>query len=225
VLTHSAALDGRSTADVWVGNGATTPGHVVTYEPSTGLVLLQVQAVDGRTSATLATDAPTPGALAVAVGRADDRDIAVPVFVTSAGRDGYTIGGLNDSLVPGMPVFNLAGELFGVAVPDGRETRAIPVRQAAERMLARATTGERLSSFGLGFQAPVGRVAETFGTDGVIISDVLAGGPGDAADLRVGDVLLAVGETPIDSAETATWRCACVWSGDEPFRRAAPGDH
>jgi S1-C subfamily serine protease len=204
VLTHSAALDGRSTADVSVGNGLTTPGHVVTYEPPTGLVLLQVQAVSGRTSATLATQAPMPGALAVAVGRSDDRDIAVPVFVTSGGREGYTIGGLNDGLLPGMPVFTLAGELFGVAVPNGRETRAIPVGLAAERMLARAATGERRSSFGLGFQAPVGLVAETFGTDGVLISDVLAGGPGDVADIRVGDVLLAVGETPLDSVDTAS---------------------
>jgi S1-C subfamily serine protease len=204
VLTHSAALDGRSTADVSVGNGLTTPGQVVTYEPPTGLVLLQVQRPEGRPSATLATDAPTTGALAVAVGRSDERELAVPVFVTSVGQGEYTIGAVNHALLPGMPVFNLAGELFAIAVPAGGEIRAIPVRQAAERMLARASIGERRSSFGLGFQMPSGRLADTFGNDGVIISEVLPGGPGDAAEIRVGDVLLAVGDVQIDSAETAT---------------------
>jgi S1-C subfamily serine protease len=151
----------------------------------------------------LAVEAPTPGALAVAVGRSNERELAVPVFVTSVGPDEYTIGAVNDALLPGMPVFNLAGELFAIAAPDGRAVRAIPVRQAAERMLARASSGERRSSFGLGFQVPTGRLLETFGTEGVLISNVLPGGPGDAADMRVGDVLLAVGDVQIDSADTA----------------------
>jgi S1-C subfamily serine protease len=203
VLTHSAALDGRSTVDVSEGNGITTSAPVVTYEPSTGLVLLQVRKSEGRTAATLASDAPAPGALAVAVGRSDDREIAAPVFVTSVGRDEYTIGAVNDAVLPGMPVFTLAGELFAIAAPDGREVRAIPVRQAAERMLARASTGERRSSFGLGFQVPTGRLTDTFGNEGVVISEVLPGGPADAADVQAGDLLLAVGDVQIDSAETA----------------------
>jgi S1-C subfamily serine protease len=203
VLTHSAALDGRSVTDVSLGNGLTTAAQVVTYEPPTGLVLLQVQRSEGRTSAPFAVQAPTPGALAVAVGRSDERELAVPVFVTSVGPAEYTMGAVNDALLPGMPVFNLAGELFAIAAPDGRTVRGIPVRQAAERMLTRAATGERRSSFGLGFQVPMGRLTERFGNEGVIISEVLPGGPGDAADIAVGDVLLAVGDVPIDSADTA----------------------
>jgi hypothetical protein len=102
-----------------------------------------------------------------------------------------------------MPVFNLAGELLAISAPDGRTVRGLPVRQAAERMLTRAATGERRSSLGLGFQVPTGRLSETFGNEGVIISEVLPGGPGDAADIQVGDVLLAVGEVVVDSADTA----------------------
>jgi S1-C subfamily serine protease len=70
-------------------------------------------------------------------------------------------------------------------------------------MLTRAATGERRSSFGLAFQAPTGRLSAIFGSEGVIISDVVPGGPGDAAGLQVGDVLLAVGDVPIDSTDTA----------------------
>jgi hypothetical protein len=145
-----------------------------------------------------------PGALAVAVGRSEDRDLAVPVFVTGVGTGWYTIGAAHDNVLPGMPLFNLTGELFAVAAPEGREVRAIPVRQAAERMIARAAAGERRSSFGLGFQALSGQLTDVFGTEGVIITAVLPGGPADAADIRVGDVLLTVGDERIDSVETAT---------------------
>lgn len=203
VLTHSAALDGRSVADVSVGNGLTTAAQVVSYEPPTGLVLLQVQRPEGVASAPFAVQTPTPGELAVAVGQSNERELAAPVFVTGVGPDDYTFGAVNDALLPGMPVFNLAGELFAIAAPDGRTLRGLPVRQAAERMLTRAATGERLSSLGLGFQVPTGRLSETFGNEGVIISEVLPGGPGDAADIQVGDVLLAVGEVLVDSADTA----------------------
>jgi S1-C subfamily serine protease len=147
---------------------------------------------------------PTAGALAVAVGRSADHELAVPAFVTSVGRDEYTIGAANDGLMPGMPVFNLAGEVFAIAAPVGRTVRAIPVRQAAERMLARATKGERRSSFGLAFQVPVGGLADMFGGEGVLVTEVLSGGPADAADIRVGDVLLSVGGQAIDSADVAT---------------------
>lgn len=203
VLTHSAALDGRSTVDVSAGSGLTTSAHVVSYEPPTGLVLLQVQQSVGHPPATLATDAPAPGALAVAVGRFEEREVAAPVFVTSVGRDAYTIGAVTDGILPGMPVFNLGGELFAIAAPDGTAVRAISVRQAAERMLVRAATGERRSSFGLGFQALTGRLTDAFGREGVLISGVVPGGPGDVADVRPGDVLLAVGDVEIDSADTA----------------------
>jgi S1-C subfamily serine protease len=175
--------------------------NVVAYEPSTGLVLLQT-AIPGRTPAALAVEAPPAGALAVGVGRSSDGDIAVPVFVTRAGGDRYTIG-TDEAILPGMPVFNLAGELFAVAAPDGREVRAIPVRAAAGRLMARAASGERRSAFGIGFQAPSGLLTSTFGQTGVVITDVLGGGPADLAGLQVGDVIQAIGEATVDSPDVA----------------------
>jgi S1-C subfamily serine protease len=203
LLTHTDALNGRSTVPIASGNGVTTSGPVVTYEPSTGLVLLQIPRPEGRPLAALAGAAPAPGALGVAVGQSGEQDLAVPVFVTGVGREQYTIGTVHDGLLPGMPVFNLTGELFAIVAPDGRNVRAIPVREAAARMLARVAAGERRSSFGLSFQMPAGQLVDVFGAGGVIVSDVLPGGPADAADIRVGDVLLAVGEVQIDSADTA----------------------
>jgi S1-C subfamily serine protease len=129
--------------------------------------------------------------------------VAVPVFVTSAGADEYTVSGSDHAVLPGMPLFTLSGELFALAAPDGARVRAPSVRQAAERLLARASSGDRRSSFGLGYQIPEGGVADIFGREGALVTAVLAGGPGDAAAIRVGDVLLAVGGVTIDSVETA----------------------
>lgn len=201
VLTHSGALNGRSSVPLSTADGP-IDGHVVAYEPRTGLVLLRSAPAERR-AATPAGEAPAAGALAVGVGRAEGRDIAVPLFVTEVGGDRYTLGGSTDSVLPGMPVFNLAGELFAIAAAGGREGRAIPVRDAAERLIARASAQERRSSFGLGFQALDGALTRVFGEQGVVVTDVLEGGPADLAGAEVGDVLLAVGDVEVDAAATA----------------------
>jgi S1-C subfamily serine protease len=202
VLTHAMALDGESSVDLALENATTRRARVVAYEPTYGLALLQTDP-SGKPSVAMAAERPAAGALAVAVGRADDRDLAVPVFITSVGADRYTIGAVGETLMPGMPLFTLDGELFAIAAPDGPEVRAIPVRQMAAKMMARAAAGENRSSFGLGIQAPAGALAAVFGKEGVIVSEVLAGGPADTADIVVGDILLAVGEVEIDSVDTA----------------------
>jgi S1-C subfamily serine protease len=203
VLAHSRALDGRSSVPLSGGTGRTVGAQVVAYDPLTGLVLLQTEP-SGIQPVALATEAPAAGALAVGVGRSEGHDIAVPVFVTGVAGNRYTIGAVNESILPGMPVFTLAGELFAVAAPDGAEVRAIPAREATDRLLAHVATGRRQSSFGLGFQTLIGSLTGTFGEQGVIITDVIEGGPADLAGVLVGDVLLRVGDLEIDSVETAT---------------------
>jgi membrane-associated protease RseP (regulator of RpoE activity) len=154
---------------------------------------------------------PPAGALAVAVGRSEVRELAVPVFVTGVGRDEYAIGAVNGALMPGMPVFNLAGEVFAIAVPGGQEVRAVPVRAAAERLLARASSGEPpASSFGLGVQEVTEGLTAAFGSGGVIVADVVPGGPVDRMGVRAGDVLLSVGGVAIDSTDAALRALAAV---------------
>jgi S1-C subfamily serine protease len=203
VLTHSAALHGRSTASVSIGSEGSTDAEVASYEPATGLVLLTVAPQPGPAAAPVAADAPALGSLAVAVGRSAERDLAVPVFVTGAGRDGYTVGAVGEALLPGMPVFNLGGELFAIVAPGDLSARAIPVQGAAARLRSRASSAERPASFGLSFQAIDGNLTVIYGDAGVLIADVLPEGPGDAAGIRAGDVLLAAGDVPIDSVDTA----------------------
>ena len=151
VLVHSVTLGGRSAVQIATADGRRVEAQVVVYEPSTGLALLQTEPVT-RPSATLADDAPLPGTLAVAVGRWDGADVAVPVFVTGAGRDRYPISALDDAVRRGMPVYNLQGELLAIAAPDGAELFAFPAKEAATRLIARAAAAERPSSVGVTLQ-------------------------------------------------------------------------
>lgn len=203
VLTHSAALGGRSSIPVATADGRMLEGRVAAYELSTGLALLQTDAA-ARPAPTFARDAPAAGTLAVAVARWDGHDIAVPLFVTSAGTDYYRLGATDDAVRAGMPLYTLDGELFAIAAGNGREGVAFPVREAANRLMGRAAAGQRPLSLGLALQGLGGPLGALFGSKGVLVNHVVRGGPADAAGVTPGDVLLAVGDAETDSPEAAT---------------------
>lgn len=201
VLTHASALDGRMTMPLVTADGRSVDGEVIAYEPATGLVLLRTEAM-GIPAPILTAAAPSAGALVVAAARSEQRDIAAPLFVTDVGGDRFMLGGAGD-LPPGMPVFTMAGELFAIAGPDDGQVRAIPAREGAERLLARAASGERPSSFGVSVQALDERLAAVFGESGVVITDVIPGAPAELAEVQAGDVLLTVGGVEVDTPGAA----------------------
>lgn len=202
VLTHSAALDGRTSIPLATAGGRMLDARVAAFELSTGLALLQTEPAS-RPSLTLAQDAPGAGTLAVAVGRWDGRDIAVPLFVTTVGTNRYRLGTSDEAVFSGMPLYTLDGELFAIAAGNGRDSVAFPVREAANRLMARAAAGERLVSFGLGLQGVTGALGSIFGSGGVLVNQVVRGGPADTAGIAPGDLLLAVGEVETGSTEAA----------------------
>jgi len=202
-LTHIAALDGRSPVQLSTASARVADARVVAYEPATGLVLLHIEPL-GIPSVRLASDAPPPGTLAVAAAHVQDRDIAIPVFITAIDGGRYMIAATDGSLAAGMPIYNLDGELLAIAAPDRNEIRAFPAAAAVERLIARAGAGAPPSSIGIAFQQISGPLTPAFGDEGVIITDVVEGGPADLAGLQPGDVLLAVGEGDTNSTEAAT---------------------
>lgn len=212
VLTHNAALDGRSPVQLSTAAARMSDAQVVAYEPSTGLVLLQVQRL-GAPPARLAGDAPSPGTLAVAAGHREGRDVAIPVFITAVDGERYTIGAMGGSIVPGMPLYNLDGELIAIAAPEPNGIRAFPAAAAAQRLIAQATAGERPSSIGVAFQQINGLLTRAFGDGGVIITEVVAGGPAGVAGLQDGDVLLAIGEEEVESADRAARALSSMAAG------------
>jgi S1-C subfamily serine protease len=212
VLTHSAALDGRSSVPLATADGRMLDARVAAYELSTGLALLQTEP-STRPSLPLAPDAPAAGTLAVAVGRWDGRDIAVPLFVTTVGTDHYRLGAADQAVRAGMPLYTLDGELFAIAAGAGRDSIAFPVREAARRLMARAAAGDERVSFGLGIQGVSESLAAVFGSAGVVVNQVVPGGPADAAGIAPGDLLLAVGDVPTGSTEAAARALILVTPG------------
>ena len=200
LLTHAAALDGRLAVQISSDNGMATQARVAAYEPSTGLVLLETEGAE-RTPARVATALPQAGTMAVAVGRSADRTVAVPVFMTDPAGDVYTFGTLGAAVLPGMPVYTLDGDLFAIAAPEGGIVRGFPAQQAFARLAAQAASVQpQPSSFGLTFGLPDPEAGDA---QGVVITDVVAGGPADAAGIEPGDILLSIGDQAIDSLETA----------------------
>ena len=202
VLTHVEALDGRAAVQITAADGAVMDGQVAAYEPSTQIVLLRTQS-PVTASAPLSAVAAAPGALAVAVGRWSGRDISVPVFITSMSEGHYTLSDASGALRAGMPLFTVDGELFAIAGRDEGGAHAFAVRDAAARLIARASSGTPLASFGICVQEPAEVSIDIVGGKGVLISEVVEGGPASEVDIRAGDLLLAVGPTEVGSAETA----------------------
>lgn len=216
ILTHAAALDGRTSFDVTIAAGRSVPATVAAYEPSTGLVLLQTPAAE-RPLPTLAAAAPEVGSLTAGIGRTKGGDVALPVFVTAVARDRFTVGGVQ-TIGPGLPLYTLEGDLIAIAV-GGISGTAYPAADAATRLIARAAAGDRRASLGLSLQDRTGPLATAFGDSGVLVTAVVPGSPSDRADVEPGDVLQAIDDLPIATTQAAAAAVAALKPGAEATLR------
>jgi hypothetical protein len=201
VLTHVNAVRGRESVSVQTAEGSRDM-RFAAYEPATGLVLLESEVPIGSPAA-MADEPPTAGMLAVAAASFQGRDVAIPLFVTSVAPDRYTVSGSGSRVVQTMPVYTVEGKLLAIISGEGPEGHALPAGPAVQRLLARASTGERLASIGAAFQELTPSLQQAFGEGGVLLSDVMEGGPADLAGAQAGDVLLRVGETDVTTIEQA----------------------
>jgi len=201
LLTYAAALDGRLAVQVVTADGRTGDAVLAAYDPVTGLVLLMT-ASGLAPAAVLASAPPAAGSLAVAVGHAGGRPIARPAFVTLTGPEHVVVTPAGPGAAPGLPVFTVEGSLIGVIGAPG-SGEVVLASGVVDRLIASAAAGDVPRSFGLAVQRLDGVLTQVFGTRGVLVSDVVPGGPAALAGLESGDVLLAVGETGITSLDEA----------------------
>lgn len=221
VLTHASALHGRSTMQVETAGSGFADARVAAYEPSTGLVLLQTEGT-GASAPPLASGPLEAGALVIGAARQRGRSVAAPLFITSVDDDRYGLGA-GTAVLPGMPLYTLDGELFAIAAGDGPGGHAFAVAGAATRLTAAAASGRRPGAFGLSFQPIAHGLVPAFGEQGVLISDVVEGGPAAAAGLAAGDVLLAVGDVPVGSVDAAARALSAIEAGTTTALRTMRG--
>jgi hypothetical protein len=200
VLTHATALAGRESASVATAE-TTHEMRIAAYDPATGLALLESGSPLGAPAPIGAE--PEAGMLVAAAAAWQGRDVAVPLFVTSVAPDRYTVTSTVPRTLQAMPLYTLEGELLAVLSGDGPEWQAFPAGPAVQNLLARAGKGERLASVGAAFQQLTPPLQQAFGEGGVLISDVVDGGPAGLAGVQAGDVLLRVGEVDVATVEAA----------------------
>lgn len=200
VLTHANVVRGREVVPVATVE-ANHDMRVVAYEPETGLVLLQSVSAIGSPPPMAAV--PAAGALAVAAASWQRRDIAIPLFVTAVARDRYSVSAAVPRAFETLPLYTPDGALLAILAGEGAQRQAFPAGLVVEDLLARAARGERVASFGVSFQELTPSLQEAFGDGGVLVSDVVAGGPADLAGMQSGDVLLRVGEIDVASVDDA----------------------
>lgn len=202
LLTYAAALDGRLAVQVVTAQGQSGDAVLSAYDPVTGLTLLKT-APGLAPAAVLASAPPAEGSLAVAVGHAAGRPVARPAFVTMAGPGHVVVTPAGPGAAPGLPVFTVQGSLVGVMGAPG-SGEVVLASGVVDRLIARAAAGDVPRSLGLAVQRLDGPLTRVFGDRGVLVSEVVPGGPAALAGLEPGDVLLGVGETAVTSLDDAS---------------------
>jgi S1-C subfamily serine protease len=206
IVTSDEGLAEEGEVRVTLPSGESLVAHPVGRDPSTAIALLKVERPDLQPVA-LATTIPAPGALVVAVGaEAGGPTAALGLIAVSTGPWQSLRGGEIDARIEldarlrssaeGGLVVNATGQAVGMAVFAPRRRVLVIPSATIGRIAARLETDGRIPRgyLGLGLQA----VTIEGGGSGVMVMSVDPNGPGAAARIHQGDVLVSWDGKPIN---------------------------
>ena len=221
VLTNSHVVRGARGVEVGLTDGRRLPARIVGEDPSTDLAVVRAHA-SGLPFATLASQAPRPGQLAVAIGNPLGFESTVSAGVVSAvgralrGRDGRLVENVIQHTAPlnpgssGGPLVDVRGRVLGVntaiiamaqgigfAIPAATASWVVP-RLLAEGRVRRGWLGLA------GRTRPVPRALARrldLAASAVEVLQVVPGGPAEQAGVRVGDWIVRFAERPVASID------------------------
>jgi S1-C subfamily serine protease len=208
-LVSDHLLDVDEEIRAHIANGEVT-ARVVGRDAGTDLALLHVEG-GSLTPVTFAADAVRVGEIVLAVGRTWTGLVAHPGFVTHLSGPHQVSPGfrlehaIHTSLDPfsgfsGGALVNVRGEVAGISTSalDRGRGLAIPARDVA-RVVESLRRHGRLRRGYLGISSlPVAlpeRQRQGAAERGLLVTSIAPGSPADAAQLLVGDVILAIDET------------------------------
>jgi S1-C subfamily serine protease len=205
VVTSDEGLAEEGEVRVMLPGGENTVAHPIGRDPSTAIALLKVDRADLQPVAMAATK-PSPGALVLALGAEDGAPTAALGLVSvSRGPWQSMRGGEIDARVEldarlrsaaeGGLAVNAAGQAFGMMVFGPRRRVLVIPSVTIDRIAARLETHGRIPRgyLGLGLQL----VSIDVGSSGVMVMSVDPKGPGAAANIHQGDVLVSWDGKPI----------------------------
>jgi Do/DeqQ family serine protease len=211
VLTNNHVVDSAMTILVRTRDGRALPGRLVGRDAATDLAVVKVDATDLVAAKFADSDAARVGEWVVAIGSPFGLGYTVTAGVLSAkGRGGLGMNAIEDylqtdaSINPGNsggPLCNLAGEVLGIntmIVGRGQGIGfAVPSRMAqrvAEQILK---TGHVARPWlGVAVQDVTPEIAAAIHlptASGALVNNVADGSPAYKANVRPGDVIVALG--------------------------------
>jgi S1-C subfamily serine protease len=205
VVTSDEGLAEEGDIRVTVSGGEESVGQLVGRDPTTAVALLRIQETTVPPVA-MAAAIPSPGALALAVGAEDGAPTAfLGLVCVSRGAWQSMRGGDIDARVEldarmrrtaeGGLAVNAAGQAFGMTVFGPRRRVLVIPSITIGRVAARLEAHGRIARgyLGLGLQS----VSIQGGGAGLIVVSVDPKGPGAAANIHQGDVLVSFDGKPI----------------------------
>jgi S1-C subfamily serine protease len=210
ILTSDEGVADEGEVHVTLPGGEAVAAEIVGRDPSTAIALLKVDRSDLRPVA-LSAAIPAPGALVVAVGAEAGAPIAALGLVALARGPWQSMrGGEIDARIEldarvrrtseGGLALNAGGQGFGMTVFGPRRRALVIPAATLGRVAARLEAHGRIPRgyLGLGLQP----VTSEGGSPGIMVMSVDATGPGAAAGIHQGDVLVTWDGKPVAGLQT-----------------------
>ncbi len=234
IVTNNHVVEGASRIGVIFNDGTQVPARLIGVDPDSDLAVLRIDAKK-LAAAPIGTSADLMiGETVVAVGNPFGLSGTVTTGVVSAlgrsvpskeaGRTFTDFIQTDASINPGNsggPLLNIEGKVVGINTAILGNAQgigfAIPVDRARKVI-------QDLLRYGQVHSAWIGAVTATItpeeakrlsvrATRGAMVARIFGGSPAQAAGLRAGDVITAVGDKPVDSREAFSTFTATVPSG------------
>ncbi len=220
VLTNHHVIAGMTEIQVQLSDGRKSPARLIGSDPSTDIAVLSIEAKNIEPLPLGDSDQMLPGQQVFAIGNPLALGESVSRGIVSARDRAINDSGLeflqHDAAVnpgnSGGPLLNIRGEIIGINSQIASNTGrfqgisfAIP-SNTARRVLESITARGRIVRVWIGLQMQnlTPRLAANFGvpdTDGVLITDVVRGAPGELAGLKAGDVVRKISGKPVRNAD------------------------
>src|SRR5881296_3504527 len=236
ILTNNHVIENAQDIIVRLSDQRKFTAKLVGRDPKTDIAVLKVDAPRPLPAATLGdSDTLRVGQWAIAIGNPFGLDRTVTVGIISAtartrvGVATYESFIQTDASInpgnSGGPLLNIDGQVIGVntaIVAAGQGIGfSIPVNMAKEVMRQLIAKGRVVRGWlGIAIQDVTDELAGAFGVrerEGVLVSEVIKGGPAEAAGVRQGNVIVELNGAPIKEVPELQRRVAAVAPG-QPVR-------
>jgi serine protease Do len=218
ILTNNHVVDAADRLEVTLADGRVLDATVVGTDPRTDLAVIRVKGQDLPAAELGDSSQVAVGDWVIAIGNPFGLEHSVTAGIISAvGRTDVTSADRADfiqtdaAINPGNsggPLVNLQGQVIGINTAIASRTGgfmgigfAIPIDTAKKVVKQIEDHGYVIRGYlGVKVQALTPDLASRFGVragEGVVVPDVVPGGPADAAGIRPGDVILSWNGRPV----------------------------